>query len=334
MHIRRFQTENDLPRLEAYLRDRYFEHHTAVSWLPERLHDVLYRVGAQERDEGRERSGDFIFLWEEAGDIVGCLLPDGENIYVSIREGFERLFPSMLAFGEENCLPLFDEAEDGTVKFWVAVSDGLPRARETLTASGYGKYAEEEYANCVDPFKADASAELPDGFRLLYGEEYPEEDKKWSALRLGFHPELEAPGYRAGMGPYNGRKGSSLYPDSFECLIVDETTAEDNNVCAYCFVYVDRQTKTALIEPVSTREKYRHRGLGIAMMYGAIRRCRELGLEKCYVNSFGRRKDFYAASGFFPESSVGFWYKELMLFSKDMTHSTKRNRDKGREREK
>lgn len=218
----------------------------------------------------------------------------------------------MVAFSEQKCLPLFAKAEDGTVKFWVAVSDSLVYAQKTLTDLGYRKYAEEEYANCVYPLKTDVSIELPDGFRFLYGEAYPDEENKWSALRLGFHPDYEAADYRAGMNPYMGRKQSFLYPDSFECIVIDENAAEKNNVCSYCFVYVDKMTGTALIEPVSTRERYRHKGFGTAMMHGAIQRCKKLGIEKCYVDSFGWRKDFYAAAGFSKESSIAFWYKTLM----------------------
>ena len=91
-----------------------------------------------------------------------------------------------------------------------------------------------------------------------------------------------------------------------QCIVIEENAAEKNNVCAYCFVYVDQQTKTALIEPVSTREKYRHKGFGTAMMHGAIQRCKQLGIKKCYVDSFGRRKDFYTAAGFIMENGTGF----------------------------
>lgn len=312
MQIVKFESGRDLPRLDAFLADRYLENHTAISWLPERLHDLVYRVGAQEAEEGRARSSDYIYMWEENGEIAACIFPDGENIYLSVKTGFERLFPSVVRFSEENCRPLFAAAEDGSVKFWFAVSDSLAYMQEALAASGYGRYAEEEYLNCLFPGKADLSAELPEGFRLLYGEEYPNEVNKWSALRLGFHPDREAPDYRAEMGPYLARKNSSLFRDSFECLIVDENTAERNDVCAYCFVYIDRKTKTALIEPVSTREKYRRRGFGTALMHGAVRRCKELDIEKCYVDSFGWRRDFYTAAGFFTEDSVGFWYKTLI----------------------
>ena len=309
MRIIRFQAERDLKRLENYLRDRYFVHRNADSWLPERLHDLLYRVGAQETDEGRKNSADYMFLWEEEGNIVACLLPDGENIYVSVEDGYEHLFPSMVAFGEENCRPLFAAGEDGSVKIWFAVSDSFKYMRETLKKLGYSEFPEKEFMNCVCPQGTDLTIELPEGLRFLYGEDYPDEENKWSALRLGFHPDDEAQDYRASMNPYMSRKKSSLYADSFECLVIDEKTKERNNVCAYCFVYVDRRTKTAVIEPVSTRERYRRRGVGTAMMHGAVLRCKQLGVEKCYVDSFGWRKDFYLSAGFSTESSISFWSK-------------------------
>lgn len=311
MQIRKFQPDRDLQALETFLRDQYFANRNMSSWLPERLHDLIYRMGAQETDGGRERSMDYIFLWEEDGAIVACILPDGENIYMSIQSGFEHLFPSLLAYSEENCLPLFHKAEDGSVKFWVAANDSLTYMQEILSDSGYARYAEEDYDNYVYPLEACVSVDLPEGFALLYGEEYADEANKWSACSLGFHPDLESPGYRAGMNPYLSRKRSSLYRDSFECIVVDRSIQEGNDVCAYCFVYVDKQTSTALIEPVSTREKYQRRGIGKAMMHGVMLRCKEKGIKKCYVNSFGWRKKFYNASGFTTEDSIGFWYKTL-----------------------
>ena len=113
------------------------------------------------------------------------------------------------------------------------------------------------------------------------------------------------------MNPYISRKNSSMYPDSFECIVIDEETQDQNDVCAYCFVYVDKESKTALIEPVSTREKYQHKGIGTAMMHGVMLRCKEKGIEKCYVNSFGWRRKFYNAAGFFTEDSTGFWHKTI-----------------------
>jgi len=311
MQIRKFQPEEDMQKLEDYLRSQYWENQNMTSWLPERLHDLVYRVALHESDGGREVSKDYIFLWEEKGEIVACILPDGENVYFSIQKGYEPLFPSLLAYSEEHCLPLFHPAQNGAIKFWVAVSNSLTYMQETLEKSGYSKYAEEDYDNCVYPLEADVTVELPAGFKLLYGEEYADEEKKWGALHLGFHPDHEGTDYKNSMNPYASRKNSSMYPDSFECIVVDENTRDKNDVCAYSFVYVDAASKTAFIEPVSTREKYHRRGIGTAMMHAVVLRCKEMGIEKCYVNSFGWRRKFYNAAGFVTEGSTGFWYKTI-----------------------
>ncbi len=311
MQVRRFNLDMDLQKLEAYLRNQYLVNKNMTSWLPERLHDLIYRVSAQEASGGREKSVDYIFLWKEKGEIVACILPDGENIYISIKSGFEQLFSSVLAYSEENCLPLFQKADDGSVKFWVAVSDSLSYMQETLKKQSYARYPEEDYDNYVRPLETNVSVDLPKGFRLLYGEDYTNELNKWTALHLGFHPDHEVPGYITDMQPYMSRKHSTMYQDSFECLVIDENSEDRNDVCAYCFVYVDMPSKTALIEPVSTREKYRHRGIGTALMHGVMLRCKEKGIEKCYVNSFGWRKKFYNAAGFITEETTGFWYKTI-----------------------
>jgi len=311
MNIRKFQLHKDLSDLETYLRSQYLSNRNMSSWLPQRLHDLIYRTGAQESDRGITRSADYIFLWEENERIVACILPDGENIYISIKSGFEYLYKDILSYSEENCLPLFHKADDDSTKIWVAANDSLSYMQEALLSSGYSRYHENDYDNYVYPLQIQVSVNLPEGFKLLYGDEYENEQNKWSACSLGFHPDLESPDYRVSMNPYHSRKKSTMYQDSFECIVVDEKTQESNNVCAYSFVYVDRQSSTALIEPVSTREKYQHKGFGKAMMHAAILRCKEIGIEKCYVNSFGWRKHFYNAAGFITEDSISFWYKTV-----------------------
>ena len=311
MRIRKFQPDQDLQFLEAYLRNQYLQNKNMSTWLPERLHDLMYRMGTQEADGGQARSVDYIFLWEEGDELIACILPDGENIYISIKKGFEHLYRSILDYSEKNCLPLFHQAEDHSVKFWVAANDRLIYMQEALLEAGYARYAQEDYDNFAYPSETCVCVDLPEGFTLLYGEDYDNEINKWSACSLGFHPDWEASDYRANMNPYNARKNSSMYSDSFECIVVDENAQEENNVCAYCFVYVDKKSNTALIEPVSTREKYQRRGIGKAMIHGVILRCQKMGIKKCYVNSFGWRKAFYHAAGFSTEDSVGFWYKTI-----------------------
>ncbi len=311
MEIKRFNFENDLNKLEIFLRNQYLENKNMTSWLPERLHDLIFRMDTQYTDAGNPKSSDYIFIWEDNEEIVGCILPDGDAIYISIKNGYEDLFKSMVSYAEENCKPLFKREEDGSIDFLVIANDSLKYRKEYLEQNGYTRQQEEDYDNYVYPQQTNASIDLPEGYRLVYGDEYTDEDNKWSACNLGFHPDLENPSYRNDMGAYNSRKKSSMYKDSFEYMIIEENATEKNNVCSYCFVYVDKGSKTAFVEPVSTREKYRHKGIGTAMMHGVILKCKNIGIEKCYVNSYDWRRKFYKAAGFITEDTIGFYHKKI-----------------------
>ena len=309
--IERFDIKRDLREVEEYLRNEYLQNKNMVSWLPERLHDLIYRLDEQYIDEGKPRSSDYIFQFFDNEKLVGCILPDGDAIYVSLTKGYEDLYKDIVIYAEQNLKPLFTKGEDGKIDFLVIAHDSLEYRQNVLKELGYEKQKEEDYDNFVYPLESNVTINLPDGFKLAYGDEYNNEINKWSACNLGFHPDLEAPDYQNKMEPYYSRKKSSMFADSFECLIIDKNSSERNDVASYCFVYVDNKSKTAFVEPVSTREKYRHKGLGIALMHGVIIKCKELSVEKCYVNSYDWRKKFYNAAGFKTEDSIGFWHKKF-----------------------
>ena len=309
--IKKFELNTDLQSLEEFLRNQYLVDRKMTSWLPERLHDLIYRMDTQYEAEGKLKSSDYIFLWKDENEIVGCILPDGDAIYISLKKEYENLYGEIVAYAEEKCRPLFQVKENGTIDFVVVTHDSLRERIKILEEMGYKKQKEQDYDNYVYPQETNVSIDLPEGYKLVYGDEYKDEENKWSACNLGFHPDLEDPNYKNDMSAYQTRKNSSMYPDSFECLVIDENTKEKNNVCSYCFVYVDQDSKTAFIEPVSTRENYRHMGIGTAMMHGVILKCEELGVEKCYVNSYDWRVKFYKKAGFITEDSIGVWHKKI-----------------------
>ena len=313
MQIKKFNIDEDLKRLETFLRNQYLENKNMASWLPERLHDLIYRMDTQHVDAGKNKSSDYIFLWEENEKIVACILSDGDAIYVSIKKEHEELYKTIINYAEKNCISLFEKDEYGNIDFLVITNDIFTYRKAILEENGYVRQIEEDYDNYVYPQDLNVTIDLTSEYKLVYGDEYINEIYKWSACNLGFHPELENPDYRNDMGAYNSRKKSSMYKDSFECLIIDKNVKEGNDVCSYCFVYVDKESKTAFVEPVSTREKYRHKGIGTAMMHGVTLKCKELGIEKCYVNSYDWRRKFYNAAGFKTEDSIGFYHKKISL---------------------
>ena len=52
-----------------------------TSWLPERLHDLIYIMDTQYTDAGNPKSSDYIFVCEDNDEIVGCILPYGDALY-------------------------------------------------------------------------------------------------------------------------------------------------------------------------------------------------------------------------------------------------------------
>ena len=120
MQIKKFCMDTDFSRIDNFLRQQYYENKNMTSWLPQRFHDIVYRVDAQytEKPDGIA-SKDFIFMWQESDRIVACILPDGDAIYMSIQRSYENLFPEMFTFAEDNHTVLFTKNEDGSLDFLV-----------------------------------------------------------------------------------------------------------------------------------------------------------------------------------------------------------------------
>ena len=312
MKIKKFIKEKDYDRVIQFLRDNYRENNSMVSWLPQRFDDLIYRIDVLYHDErGKEKNADYIYLFEDDfGNIIGTIFPDGDSFNTCIKNGYETIFSSMLDVGEKELKPLFEKDEDGTINFLVVSHDSLKYQTEELLRRGYTKDEAGDYDNVQHPLETNYIIDLPNGFKQVYGEKLSDR-RKSVACHYGFHPEfddgnLDKEGQEGSLS-YNGRKKSQFYKDSFESLIV----TIDGDICSYSFCYVDKETSTAFIEPVCTREKYRHKGFAKQMLYGVINRLKEMGIKDAYINSFDWRVNVYRSAGFKTEDTIGFWYKRI-----------------------
>lgn len=311
MIIKRFNKENDYERVVQFLTNCYKENQNMLCWLPERFDDLIFRIDTLYHDErGLERSQDYIYIFEENDEIVGLILPDGDSFNSCIKNGYEKIFEKMIELSEKELLPLFKKDENGKVDFLVISHDSLKYQTDELLKRGYIKDVAEDYDNVQHPLETNYQITLPNGFKQVYGEDL-DENMKAKACHYGFHPVdddgiLTGP-FREGALAYQGRKQSRYFDDSFESLII----TDDGDICTYCFCYVNKDTSTAFIEPVCTREKYRHKGFAKQMLYGVINRLKQMNIENAYINSYDWRKKVYNSAGFETEDSIGFWHKTL-----------------------
>lgn len=311
MEIKKYTFDEDYQRIKDFLRECYYENHNMTCWLPERFEDLVYRLDAMYvKEYGEQASEDYIYIWEENSKIAAVILPDEDCVCTSIRNGYEYLFPEMIEFAQQHLKGLFSMQENGKVNFLVVADDCLTYKTEALLRMGYVRDAVCDYNNAQNPMENTEKIVLPEGFRQVYGEEIQDEAAKNIACHLGFHPDDEGKleQFDYNMYGFKARKQAPMYQDSFESLIV----ADNGEICSYSFCYVDKITKTAFVEPVSTREKFRGRGIGKAMLQGIINRLKEEGITACYVNSYADwRRAFYNSAGFATQNSVGFWFKEI-----------------------
>ncbi|MBR4111160.1 MAG: GNAT family N-acetyltransferase [Clostridia bacterium] len=313
MTIKKYEQERDYERIHEFLTEQYNANKNMICWLPQRFDDLVFRIDALHHEErGKEKSSDYIFIFEENEEIVGLILPDGDSFNSSIKKGYEYVFPQMIDLAEKELQPLFEKDENGEIDFLIVSHDSLKYQAEELEKRGYTRDEAGDFDNVSKPLETNYKIELLEGFKQVYGYDYPD-IVKMRACHYGFHPEDDDGDlykeYAEGGKAYHARKKSKFFKDSFESLIITES----GDVCAYSFCYVDKETSTAFVEPVSTREKYRKKGLCKAMMHGIINKCKDMGIERAYVNSYDWRKKVYNSAGFETEDSIGFWHKKICV---------------------
>ena len=310
MTIKKFNKEHDYERIIEFLSEQYKTNKNMQCWLPQRFDDLIFRIDTLYHEErGLKKSSDYIYIFEDNNQIVGLILPDGDSFNSSIKTGYEYIFSQMLDLAEKELIPLFEKDENGKINFLVVSHDSLEYQTEELKRRGYVRDIAGDFDNVSKPLETNYEIKLPEGFKQVYGFDYPDIVKR-TACHYGFHPEDDDNNlYKdvEGEKSYQARKLSRYFKDSFESLII----TDDGDFCSYSFCYVDKETNTAFVEPVSTREKYRGKGLCKAMMHGIINKCKEMGIERAYVNSYDWRKKVYNSSGFETEDSIGFWFKEI-----------------------
>ncbi|MDE6292855.1 MAG: GNAT family N-acetyltransferase [Bacilli bacterium] len=311
MEVKRYDKKVDYERVLNFLKERYLENKNMECWLPARFDDLVHRIDTLYRDErGKEASSDYIFIYEEEGEIVGLITPDGDSFNSSIKRGYEYIFKDMLDLAEKELTPLFERDENGEINFLVVSHDSLTYQAEELKSRGYVKDTKGDFDNCQHPMETNYIIDLPEGFKQVYGNNI-DDNMKAKACHYGFHPSdddgILTGSFREGILAYQSRKNSKFYKDSFESLIV----SDEGDICTYCFCYVDKITSTAFVEPVCTREKYRHRGFAKQMLYGVINKLKEMEIENAYINSYDWRVKVYNSAGFVTEDSIGFWYKKI-----------------------
>lgn len=239
-------------------------------------------------------------IWEEEGEIVGAALYDTDlgNGHFCIKDGYGFLKEEMLLYAEKNL------KNDEVFEAFIADSD--LEFQRIAYGNGYFPTTNKECDAYFPIEERSLDYKLPEGFRIASMAEYYDIFKYGEVLFKGFNHEKENRKFSP------TEKEIELGHDEFKGPKVNKDlkiAALDSNgeFAAYCGMWYDQDSEYGIVEPLATIPKYRKMGLGRAVVYEGIKRCRDLGAKSVFV---GSSQQFYYSIGFIPYGNGTYWTKK------------------------
>jgi hypothetical protein len=294
---RPYEHLNDYSRIIAFLREMYMVNQDQTCWLPQRWEDMEHRIRTLYLDRGETDWHDSINIWEDDGQIVGIDHgEDNKTTFTQIKNGYEKLFPEMLDWVESK--------KDSEV---MSLSTCVYK-NEELAKRNYKKAEVGCYHN-FQILDKEFVPVLPDGYEIVFGDELSDKLAIARVCHFGFHPESEGNNEEADKSiwhSFSTREKAPMFDHRYETM----TRLKSGELTSYLYGWVDKETKTAMVEPVSTRLDHRHKGLGKAMLMALMKRLKKDGIEVCMVESFDdNRRNFYNSAGYITRD-VDFGWKK------------------------
>ena len=310
MLIQRYdQTESDYWRIRNFLREVFLlndrrEHSWHVARLDYwRWHFIL---NCQMCDPVEKVTT----LWETpGGQIAAVLHPVGWGeirLHVHPRFRTPALEGEMLTQAEEH---LFGRNQAGRRIVYVPVFSDDTLRQEILDQRGYAKldYCVHHWQRDLDsPFP---EAPLPAGYviRAMGAiDEHPA--RSWASWRA-FHADEPGENYDRDWSWYQNIQSAPLYRRDLDIV----TAAADGSIAAFCTIFYDDFTRSAVAVLVGTAAEHWRRGLGKAVLTEGMRRLQKMGCTRLFANAYDPPADALYRSVFLNNQVSETWFKESLF---------------------
>ena len=303
--MRNYQNEKDYWRIREFLREVtiHNEHHE-FSWSLLRWDYWHWHVN---ENIFHQKLEEVITLWQMDGQIVAMLNPDtpGEaffQIHPAYREQIS--VSEMLDVAEQK---LANTKEHGKKELlaWVNAADKAMKV--ILTECGYAPSRfKPEYMRLRSFTKPIPESVPQSGYTVrALGDTSELPARSWLSWKV-FHPDEPDEKYQ-GWEWYQNVQRVPLYRRDLDIVAV----APDGELAAFCTVWFDDVTRTAVFEPVGTHPDHQKRGLGKAVMSEGLRRAEKLGATLASVSSYTTGAHaLYDSMGFTDIDILEPWIKE------------------------
>jgi mycothiol synthase len=278
---RSYQDENDYWRIRAFLREVFlcngrFER----SWHVARLDYWRWHFikNCQICDPVEKVTS----IWEAAGGhMVAVLHP------VAMGEAFLHVHPDhrsaeleseMVTFAEQH---LSSRSEDGQRSLYILADRDDALRQDILLRRGYARVGEP-----VHHWWRDLDDSLPEpqvvpeyAIRSMGDvDEFPA--RSWASWRA-FHPD-EPDDHYEGWDWYLNIQSAPLYRRDLDIV----AATNSGEIAAFCTIWFDDVTRSAVCVLVGTVPEHQRRGLGKAVMYEGLQRLKEIGGTRAFANAY------------------------------------------------
>lgn len=305
--MRNYQTEEDYWCIREFLREvSLLNDRRDFAWSQLRWDYWRWHVN---ENIFQFRLEDVITLWEADDQIVAMLNPDGTGeAFFQVHPAYRNtdLLAEMLDVAEQK-LPNTKGEGKKELLAWVNAQDTLHK--DILTGRGFArsKFLAEHMR------RRSFSQPIPDsvpssGYTVrALGDESELPARSWLSWKV-FHPDEPDEKYQ-GWEWYRNVQRVPIYRRDLDILAV----AADGELAAFCTVWFDDITRTAVFEPVGTHPNHQKRGLGKAVMSEGLRRARRLGATLATVSSYSTGAHaLYESMGFTDVDILEPWIKEWL----------------------
>jgi len=221
-------------------------------------------------------------IWESAdGDIAAVLHPISQNeirLHVHPEQRTAELEDEIFEFAEQR-LSIWNDAE--TSNLYIPVFEGDVLRREVVTQRGY-----ERRPGWGHHWRRDLDLPIPEtpaagGYMIRSMgaiEEHPA--RSWASWRA-FHADEGDENYDGDWSWYNNIQVSPLYRRDLDVVAVTDR----GEIAAFCTIYYDDYTRSAVCVLVGTAAEHWRHGLGKSVMLEGMRRLRALGCTRVFATA-------------------------------------------------
>jgi len=250
------------------------------------------------------------FLWEEGGRLVGFIMFEGApgDVHLSVHPVLRtpELEEEMLNTAEEHMAAI---SPDGSRKLVVWVPEQDHHRRELADRRGYRREDWPEHQWRRDLSAAVPSVPVPPGYSIRSLGDGLELLERCYASGLGFHEGdiKTAVENRDDPGWYRNIQTAPLYRRDLDLV----AAAPDGSTAAFCTIWFDDVTRSAIFEPVATVPAHQKRGLGKALLVEGLRRLQRMGATTAFVGGYSSAANALYRSIMGPEHELYEpWMKE------------------------